>query len=685
MRSGHALLKQTLILLSIVLFSAFHLNSETTNSHDSSDIKKNIKEINQNIEIIRSSFNGKNDSLKQDILSNLDFSISENYIYGMAWNYFLMGRYYQIRFKNDSARIFYEKAWPLAKKNSLSKLVHTLSVGLGNIYWESGNYSSGIEFLLEAKRYFEKHDALNDKYGLINLIALNYEGLFEYEKAMYHFREALRIADQLGNEAFVGIIYSNMGRLLFKQKDYVQALEFLHKGVKIEETEQFIANAAKSYTTIANAYLEIGSTDSSFKYLNRALKYNLKSNDDVGLTRTYVSFGRYYHKIEQYKKSTDYLHKTVELAERIHLNNELITSYKLLAKNYEKLNQYKTSNHYYILYFELYQKIYDVEKINKITALEHKLKLQTKENEISLLKLNEAKQTKQVLLVTTLATIFIILLLIFFIFYYRKNNNLLKLKNDEIVEQKNNLEQLNEKLILAEQSVDKADEMKTKFLNNITHEIRTPLNGIVGFSSLIAESRLSEEKKKETWGVIRQNSETLINTVEGLLKLSMLASNQMNAKKTPLIIHPFLEQLTMEVQQKNDHILKNKIHFQYIPERSSKNTEINTDPHILRQIILNLLDNAFKFTLKGNVTIEFKTTEDQLKVLITDTGIGIEEEYENAIYKQFTKGINVPNNSAGLGIGLTISTKMAELIDGNISYDSELNKGSIFYLSLPIN
>jgi len=683
MRLPYGFIKQAALLVLLLLKPALHLNSETLNSNDSVSISNNIHKINQNIDQIHSVIKKENDTLKQAILNNIELSISEQYMHGLAWNYFLMGRYYQLRFNNDSARMYYEKAWPLVSGQDIAALTHSVSLGLGNIYWESGNYSAGIEFTLEAKRYFDKQGTMNTKYGLMNLIALNYEGLFEYEKALNYFREALSIADSMQQEAFVGIIYSNIGRLFFKNNEYLKALNFLHKGVKIEEAMQYISNAGKSYTIIADAYLELGKTDSSLKYLNKALSYNLKSNDDLGLTRIYLSFGRYYHELEQYKKSVEYLLKSVDLAKKIHLNNELITSYKLLAQNYKELGQHKTSNHYYILYFELYQEIYDVEKINKINALEHQLRLQNKENEIASLKLNEEINTKHIFLITTIAALLISLLLIFFIVYFRKSNKILKVKNEEIIEQKNILEQLNEELILAEQNAGKADEIKNKFLNNLTHEIRTPLNGIVGFSSLIAESKLSDEKKKKTWKIIRQNSETLINTVEGLLKLSMLASNQISTRKTKVNVHEFLTLLSENVLLRNDHILRNKINFKYIPEISSKEIEIHTDPDLLSQIILNILDNAFKFTPKGTVSLRYKILEKQLRIFISDTGIGIKEAHENDIFTQFTKGSNIAKNSAGLGIGLTISKKLAELMDGSVSYYSELNKGSTFYVSLP--
>ncbi len=685
MRIFNLLYSQPTFLIILLLLIPEHLNSDNLNNNkDTFQNAHNIELINQNIEILRKNVENTHDSIKDAILENIELSLSENYDYGLAWNYYLIGRFHQLRNENDSAIFYYEKAWPIVKNIKESELANAVSTGLANTFWETGNYSSGLELSLDAEQFFEQYNVMGDKYAVLNIIALNYEGLFEYEKALEYFNKTLGALKKSDRESFMGIVYSNMGRLYYKQKKYIQALDFIREGVKLEEENFFFSSAGKSYTMMANAFLKLNQFDSTLVYLKKAHNHNINSDDKVGLARTYLGYGEYYFKQNQYSASVDYLFKVLEIAKPLDLNNEILHASKLLAQNYEQAANYQKSTEYYQKYFTLYQEMYDVEKLNQLNALEHKLKLQIKENEINRLKIQEEEQNIRYLSILTIALILFSLLLLIFIYFYRKNNKLLKQKNKEINEQKANLEELNQKLILAETDAGKADEIKTRFLNNLSHEIRTPLNGIVGFSSLIAESRISDEKKPEVWNIIRKNSEELINTVDGLLELSMAASGGVKINNTEFDVYDYLYHLHFEIIERYKNINKS-VDFNFAADSKLKNRVISTDKDLLRSCILKIIDNAFKFTKKGSVELGFKEDNGFLQVFISDTGIGILEEKSEDIFIQFVKGKNIPKNSEGLGIGLTIAKQIAELMGGKISYDTEVNSGSTFYISIPLN
>ncbi|MFO7829673.1 MAG: tetratricopeptide repeat protein [Bacteroidales bacterium] len=684
MRLFNFLYIQVIVLFIFLLLIPENLNSNNNSNRDTFQNAKNIELINKKIEILRKNIGNTTDSIKDIIIQNIDLSLSERYDFGLAWNYFLLGRFHQIKQENDSAIFYYKKAWPLTKSNIELELASAVSTGLANIYWETGNYSSGLEFSLEAEQFFEKHNAMDNKFALLNLIALIHESLFEYETALTYFNKAQKIAGETGREDFVGIIFSNMGRLHYKQKRYSKALASLRKGVRLEEKHHHYVGAGRSHTMLANIFLELNECDSAFKYLKKAQNHNINANDMVGLARTHLAYGEYYYIQNQFSTSVESLFKAVDLAKKLNLSNELIKSYHLLAKNYEQTGNFKQSITNYKKYFELYQEVYNVEKINRLNSLEHKLRLQTKENEINRLKIKEEEQTIKYLNIIMVAGILFSLLLLIFIIYYRKNNKLLKQKNREINNQKANLEELNKKLILAETDAGKADEIKTRFLNNLSHEIRTPLNGIVGFSSLIAESKLSDEKKPEIWNMIRKNSEDLIGTIEGLLDLSMAASDSIEIKNTEFNIYDYLYQIHFEIINRYKTQLK-KIDFNYIADSKLKDQLINTDKELLKKIIMLVIDNAFKFTRKGSVELGIKKDNGTLQIFASDTGIGILEEKPGEIFSQFVKGKNLPNNSEGLGIGLTIAKQFVELLGGKIWYETEINRSSTFYISLPLN
>ncbi|HKL09637.1 MAG TPA: tetratricopeptide repeat-containing sensor histidine kinase [Bacteroidales bacterium] len=685
MRIFNFLFSQISIFIILLILIPKSLNSFTINNRrDTFQNAQNIELINKNIEILRKKIENKHDSIKKAITQNLNLSLSEDYNYGLAWNYYFLGRHHQLKQEHDSAIFYYQKAWPIAKANKKLNLANPVSTGLTNIYWETGNYSSGLEMALDAEQFFEQHEAINDKFAILNLIALNYEGLFEFEKALEYFNKALKAAKNSKRENFQGVIYSNIGRLYYKKEKYNQALEYMRKGVKLEERYLYFSNAGKTYTMMANAFLELNHYDSTLVYLKKAYNHNINTEDDIGLARTYLGYGKYYQQINQYSTSVDYLFKVIEIAQSINLNNETLNAYQLLAQNYEQAGNYSKSTEYYKKYFTLYQQIYNVEKINQLNALEHKLKMQIKENEINRLKIKEEKQTIKYLNIINIAGILLSLFLLIFIFYSLRNNKILKHKNKEINQQKAHLEALNEKLILAETNAGKADEIKTRFLNNLSHEIRTPLNGIVGFSSLIAESKLSEDKKPQIWNIIRKNSEELINTIDGLLELSIGASGGISIKKSAFNVYDFLYQEHFKIlEQYKD--TNPSINFKFLPDSRLKNQMIISDKDLFKKCILKVVDNAFKFTQKGSIELGLKEDNNFLQIIISDTGIGISEEKNEEIFTQFVKGKNIPNNSAGLGIGLTIAKHFIELLGGKISYETEIDKGSTFFISIPSN
>src|SRR6056297_2441365 len=204
MRIFNFLFSQISIFIILLILIPKSLNSFTINNRrDTFQNAQNIELINKNIEILRKKIENKHDSIKKAITQNLNLSLSEDYNYGLAWNYYFLGRHHQLKQEHDSAIFYYQKAWPVVKAEKELKLASAVSIGLTNIYWETGNYSAGLQTALDAEKFFEQHNALNDKYAILNLIALNYEGLFEYDKALEYFNKTIEAAKKSGREDFL--------------------------------------------------------------------------------------------------------------------------------------------------------------------------------------------------------------------------------------------------------------------------------------------------------------------------------------------------------------------------------------------------------------------------------------------------------------------------------------------------
>lgn len=242
-------------------------------------------------------------------------------------------------------------------------------------------------------------------------------------------------------------------------------------------------------------------------------------------------------------------------------------------------------------------------------------------------------------------------------------------------------EQLNRITKKAEES----NRLKSSFLANMSHEIRTPLNAIQGFSELLSNEDLSSEKKKKYEKIINTNCNSLTHLIDEILDLSKIESGLISIKKQKFELIHFLEEL---IEQYKTSLSDNEnVKILFINQLKENTLEINADRFRLKQILNNLINNAIKFTSRGNITIRLDYTgNSELLFSVEDEGIGMDESEIDSIFDRFRKIENDSSNLyRGSGLGLNICRKLLELMDGKIWVKSEKNHGSSFYFTLPIS
>ena len=238
-----------------------------------------------------------------------------------------------------------------------------------------------------------------------------------------------------------------------------------------------------------------------------------------------------------------------------------------------------------------------------------------------------------------------------------------------------------QELIKAKERAEASDRLKTAFLNNISHEIRTPLNGILGFASLIIEPDLTEKQKNEYLKILNNSGYRLIKTVSDYMDISLITSGNMDIHNTNFTINDLFDKLLKEHKQNyEDSDLSLKIQL----SEEIKTIELVLDESLLINALVHLLDNAIKFTKEGEITLGAEIKGKHIVFFVKDTGKGITKEAQEIIFNVFMQE-NVSNirGYEGSGLGLSIVKGIMNLLGGTVSLDSEINKGSIFYLSLP--
>jgi signal transduction histidine kinase len=223
---------------------------------------------------------------------------------------------------------------------------------------------------------------------------------------------------------------------------------------------------------------------------------------------------------------------------------------------------------------------------------------------------------------------------------------------------------------------------KSEFLANMSHELRTPLNAILGYTELILDNIYGDvpEKIHEVLERLEQNGRHLLNLINDVLDLSKIEAGRLTLSLNDYSMHDLVQTVITAVEslasEKNLE-LKTKVPLDLPPGKG--------DEHRIAQVFLNLIGNAIKFTEKGEIGVEVDISDGSFLVSVTDTGLGLSEEDQKSVFKEFHQvDGSSTKEKGGTGLGLSIAKKIVEMHGGSIGVESTLGEGSTFWFKLPI-
>lgn len=517
-----------------------------------------------------------------------------------------------------------------------------------------GEYDAGFQELNEALTIAYKINDRNMQATALYYLGNIYRDLGELANALTHYEKALAINEDLGEEYYQSVILSSISNLLYDLGDYDSALEYALKCLPIFERVHNVNSLLNNYNTLGNIYFKKDQFDEALHYFEENLKRS--EPDTAAYVMAESGIGKVYYKTLDFENAKKYLTHAVSEAQKMSNAEVQIICHFYLGRLYMDEGNYrqalKSLDAAYILAVE-YTRRHDLMSIHEILSA-----LYDNMGDIpkAFHHLKSFEKLKE--------DIF-------------KQTTLNKLKNLQVRQETE----------LAKKEKEVAERtafLKHQFMANMSHEIRTPMNAIVGLTRLL----LAKDPKPDQLrylNAIQLSSDNLLVIINDILDLSKIEAGKIVIEQIDFsmreVVQSVRDMLMLRAEEK--HIELRATIDPAIPKR------LIGDPTRLNQILINLAGNAVKFTERGYVEISVtlqKTEADKLwlRFDVIDTGIGIGPEYVDKIFDSFTQaGTDTTRKFGGTGLGLTISKQLAGLMGGEISVQSELNKGTTFTTVIP--
>jgi len=545
---------------------------------------------------------------------------------------------------------------------------------VSSYYNNLGNYSKALEYLLIELKILEnsdKYNALKTGKCYVN-IGETYRAATDYNYALINLNKSVSIFSSLNNdEGIKGMShsYERLAAVYFElgyksdTSNIRKAIEYSNKSIEIADKYNLIARKINNRTILGACQLLLKNYNEALIIFNTALKESYKDSTYSDRCNIMNNIASCYFSMSNYEKSIEFAKQSYEESKKRGIPIYVREACFFLQKSYLALKQYENALMYQDEYNVISLELFSNEKNRLIDALEQKYQLEKLEEQ-------DKDQRTKYTYIGIGGLIILVLVVIFFLFRQNalnKINKELEKKNQIISHQKAELEEVNA--------------TKNKFFSILAHDLRNPFNGILGFLNILENDfdSLTNDEKIEYIGFVNTSANQVFKLLDRLLQLSRLQDGRYTFKIERINIKEVAEQI-FRLQETNAVNKRVKLIIEV-----ANDEYINADKISFDIVLRNLIDNAIKFTVAGGeVLISTNYVGDNIEICVSDNGVGMDSEDLENIFRLDKKTVSIgTNNEKGTGLGLAVCKEMIDKMNGKISIESIIGKGSKFTISFP--
>jgi signal transduction histidine kinase/DNA-binding response OmpR family regulator len=636
-------------------------------SQENSSFEKTIPTL------LKSSLSSDDQNQLKDYLDQLkvaEKAVDSAEIFNEISTLYLKSSYYLGESKYDTVLHYANKTLKLCQHyinpNEIKQYLTSLE-RIGAVYNNTGNFSKAIHYFSEILKIIKNISNAVEfiKYREVatTYLAIFYENIENYEMAIKQFELLFEFIEKnnINSDKITSIPYLYTSRFYRKKGDIKTAYDFAIKAKQVATKNNRKHRVAMAYLELAQLNYERQKNEVANSFLEKSFLLLNETEYVRILTKYYFLKAKIAEQNNDLSGKIYNARKAYQLLNKNAISQKHLSVYKLLHSIYKEEDDFKKAHDMLEQIMITERKLFNNEQLRKSALLE----IKRRDQDIELVEGNSKVKSKIIL------GIILLLILGFFVTIYIYKDRKKKIKLAQEIDRKNKqLKQL--------------DTLKSNFFSNITHELQTPLTLISGpLEQVLKEHNCSlDTTVKAKLQMVSKNTKSLKVLVNDILDLSKLKDNKLTLNQQIIALYTFLNSL---LQKFTPLAKQKKIDYQFCIE-SLENYDAIIDRKKLEKIVNNLVLNAIKYTpINEKISVLVNLEDENLIFSVKDTGIGISQTDMPYIFNRFFQGSdNSESLEGGFGIGLSLVKELVALMNGTITVESELSKGSNFTVKIPL-